>query len=430
MRSFFCLIGYMFTLGIAILAGGCGDDSAGTTGSTEPTDDTSANNNTQPEFVELNGKYVPDDSAAPAAQQSGFLHAEGNQLYTDSGSPARLTGVNWFGFETGNLSPHGLWSRDYRSVLHQIADMGFNTVRIPWCNAMLTDDAHTVSINTDGVDPYDGTSPMNVGLDEKTPLELLDIIIDAASEAGLKVILDNHSRRPDGYMEEKLWYTDDVSETKWVEDWRLLAARYYGNATVVAVDLNNEPHGNATWGTAMEGTDWHGAAERCGNAILQVNPDVLIIVEGVEQVGLDSYWWGGNLMGVTANPIELSHPDKLVYSAHEYGPEVFVQPWFQTTTFPENMTDIWNKHFGFVVRDAISPLFIGEFGIRDRESANGISGTWFDSFLSYMGNTYSWTFWCLNPNSGDTQGILQDDWVTPHQWKLDTLSPYLAPMLE
>ena len=55
---------------------------------------------------------------------------------------------------------------------------------------------------------------------------------------------------------------------------------------------------------------------------------------------------------------------------------------------------------------------------------------WFDNFLEYMSTDYSWTFWCLNPNSQDTGGILQDDWVSVEQWKLDALEPYLAPLIE
>lgn len=35
----------------------------------------------------------------------------------------------------------------------------------------------------------------------------------------------------------------------------------------------------------------------------------------------------------------------------------------------------------------------------------------------------SWTFWSWNPNSGDTGGILQDDWTTVNQNKLQGLVP-------
>ena len=46
--------------------------------------------------------------------------------------------------------------------------------------------------------------------------------------------------------------------------------------------------------------------------------------------------------------------------------------------------------------------------------------------MAYMGGTSSWTYWSLNPNSGDTGGILKDDWVSVQQWKLDLLTPYQA----
>ena len=61
----------------------------------------------------------------------------GPTMIDANGEPVRLTGVNWFGFETANRVVHGLWSRDYRSMLHQVRDLGFNALRIPWSNAIL-----------------------------------------------------------------------------------------------------------------------------------------------------------------------------------------------------------------------------------------------------------------------------------------------------
>ncbi|MBN2197184.1 MAG: glycoside hydrolase family 5 protein [Polyangiaceae bacterium] len=373
------------------------------------------------------GSSTGSGGSEPRPTASGFLHVEGNQLKDDAGNVARLTGVNWFGFETQNQSPHGLWTRDYRSMLRQIRDLGFNTVRIPWSNRILDADAAASSVNTYGADAYDGCDPMNGDLDGLTPLEILDRIIGAAGDLGLKIILDNHSRKPDGYMEEELWYTDTVSEERWIADWLVLADRYYGNHTVIALDLNNEPHGDATWETGDAATDWAPAAERCGNAILTVNPDVLVIVEGVEKVGGDTYWWGGNLSGVRSAPIDLSNPSKLVYSPHEYGPEVFAQDWFAAASFPGNLAAIWQSHFGFIMDEERGHLLVGEFGIKSRDAAAGAAGIWFDTWLEYMADTYSWTFWCWNPNSGDTEGILGYDWLTPTQWKVDALTPHLAP---
>jgi aryl-phospho-beta-D-glucosidase BglC (GH1 family) len=369
--------------------------------------------------------------------QSSYLHSKGSKLYNDKEQVVRLTGVNWFGFETSNLGPHGLWVRDYHGMLLQIKSMGFNCIRIPFCDAMLRDGAKVQSINFFGEDPFyprDKTL-LNKELEGFTPIEILDEIIRYAGELGLAIILDNHSREPDGYMNEKIWYTQITSEQQWIDDWVMLAKRYKGNPTVTGFDLENEPHaktkdGGSTWATGNLATDWNVAAQKCGNAILAVNPDALIIIEGVEQFDSTMYWWGGNLRGVKKNPIVLSKPAKLVYSAHEYGPEVFQQPWFEDSNFPKNMEAIWDGAFGFVVKDNTAPLLVGEFGIKDMKSYDGKAGTWFTTFLKYMAdNSYSWTFWCFNPNSGDTGGLLSYDWQTVEQWKLDALKPWCAPLV-
>jgi endoglucanase len=373
-----------------------------------------------------------DTATTDANSAGGFLHVEGNKLVDWRGKTVRLTGVNWFGLETNNQEPHGIWTRDYRSMVKQIAVLGFNVIRLPWANQILRSGAQASDGNgfgKSGPDPYDGTNPINADLVGKSPLEIMDKVIDAAGEFGVKIILDNHSREPDGYMNEQVWYTDKTPEKQWIEDWVFLANRYAGNTTVVAADLDNEPHGIASWGKGDPTTDWNSAAERCGNAILAANPDWIIVVEGTEKVGSDGYWWGGNLSGVKNAPIKLSDPQKLMYSAHEYGPEVHEQPWFSDASFPNNLPALWTAKFDFIMQQSLGHILIGEFGIKDRNASGGKAGVWFDTVLSKLGRTYSWTFWCWNPNSGDTEGLLAYDWVTPVQWKIDALKPAMAPMI-
>jgi len=194
------------------------------------------------------------------------------------------------------------------------------------------------------------------------------------------------------------------------------------------MDLNNEPHGS-TWGNSNAATDWNKAAERCGNAILEVNPNVVIIVEGVGEFEGNSYWWGGQLMGARQYPVQLSNPAKLMYSAHEYGPEVSEQDWFNAPNFPQNMPGIWQENYHYLYEEGTSPIFVGEFGIKNQDAFGGIAYTWYTEFVNFMGDIYSWTFWSMNPNSGDTGGILQDDWVSINQWKLDVLQPHFAPLI-
>lgn len=368
---------------------------------------------------------------------ASYLHAKGGKLYNDNDQAVRLTGVNWFGFETSNFGPHGLWARDYHGILLQIKGMGFNCIRLPFCDAMLRDSAKVQSINFFGTDPFypRNKTEMNKELAGLSPLQMMDEILNYAGVLGLVVILDNHSRDHDGYMNEKVWYTASTSEQQWIDDWVMLADRYKNQPSVIGMDLDNEPHGKATdggstWGVGNAATDWNAAAQRCGNAIQAVNANVLIVIEGVEQYGATTYWWGGNLRGVQTAPVTLTKQEKLVYSAHEYGPEVFQQDWFSGAGFPANMTGIWDDAFGFVVKNDIAPLFIGEFGINDTASYAGTEGIWFKTLLKYLADNFcSWTFWCFNPNSGDTGGLLMYDWLTPEQWKVDALKPLCAPLI-
>ena len=144
-----------------------------------------------------------------------YLSVSGNQLYDSYGNVVRLTGINWFGFETSNRAPHGLWTRDTKSMLIQIKDLGFNAVRIPWSNAILAPDATMSSISTAPTpDPYTGRMLNEVEGTLSHPLELLDLIVEYCQELNLKIILDNHSREPDGYLAEELWYTNTVFSPK------------------------------------------------------------------------------------------------------------------------------------------------------------------------------------------------------------------------
>lgn len=358
-----------------------------------------------------------------------YLTTRNGDLYDAQGNKVRLTGVNWFGFETAMMAPHGLWARDCKSMLMQIKSLGFNSVRFPWSNGMLRE-GKSIKIDSYGTDPYTGVSPMN-GIEKNftTPIQLLEQIIAYCQELNLKVILDSHARKADNYMGETIWYDESCSEQQWIDDWIYLVSRFKDYDCFVACDLDNEPHGklagatSATWGNSNPATDWNKAAERCGNAILSVNPNMLIMVEGVEAYQNTSYWWGGNLQGAKDFPVVLTKPSQLVYSPHEYGPTVFNQLWFSDPTFPSNLPPLWDNYFGYLYNSKISHLYVGEFGIKE---LGGKDEIWIKKWLEYMGANYSWAFWCWNPNSGDTGGILDDQWKSVVQWKVDLVAPYLA----
>ena len=359
-------------------------------------------------------------SAGAAEPGDGYWHTSGRQLLDAAGRPVRIAGVNWFGFETDVHAPHGLWARDYKSMIDQMKSLGYNTIRMPFSDDILKPGTMPGSIN------FDGKNTDLQGLDS---LQVLDRIVAYAGRSGLKVVLDRH--RPDAAGQSALWYTAAVPETTWIANLKALAARYDGDPTVIGIDLHNEPHDPACWGCGDTTRDWRLAAERAGNAVLSVNPDLLVFVEGVQSYNGVNGWWGGNLMGVADHPVRLDVPNRLVYSAHDYATSVAQQSWFSDPSFPANMPGIWDKYWGYIFKRDIAPVWLGEFGTTlestvDQKWLSALT-TYLRSTSAYGSDSFHWTFWSWNPNSGDTGGILNADWTTVNTVKDGYLADIKAP---
>lgn len=405
----------------------------------------------QPTGVSINGQAVTENPQ-PMAEVSisntahrrgltggedgvaaGYFATDGNRIVDANGQAVRIAGVSWFGLESETLAPHGLWARNYQSMMDQMVELGFNTIRLPFCNELFDPGKTPQSINYS----------LNPDLQGLVGVELIDAIVNYAGEIGLRILLDHHRNDAGvGALGKDLWYTDEYPESRWIADWEMLAQRYLGNPTVIGADLHNEPHGPATWGSGDPATDWRLAAERCGNAILAINPDWLIVVEGVASYQGEAYWWGGNLQGVRDHPVRLDLPNRLVYSPHAYPNSIYAQPWFSAPDFPENLFGIWDQMWGYIYREGIAPVILGEWGsfFEDPKDLQ-----WLDKMKAYLQGDWnedgtpdippgdpgiSWIWWSWNPNSGDTGGILASDWQTPVQVKLDYLQELQFPLAE
>jgi endoglucanase len=379
-------------------------------------------------------------AATTGGTGTGYLSTDGSRIVDSTGATVELTGINWFGMETDNRTFHGLWAGvTWRSMIDHMAELGYNTIRVPFSGDALKPGATATGIN-------DSTNPDLVGL---TPLQILDKVVQYAGEKGMRILLDRH--RPSAAGQTPLWYTSTVSEASMIADWKMLAQHYSGNPVVIGADLFNEPHSEGTdpdatgacWGCGDPARDWQMAAERIGNAIHDVNPSWLVVVEGVSCLSggnanvwdsvpddvLACDWWGGNLAGAREHPVQLDVANKLVYSAHDYGISVYDhQDWFDTTThpeFPANLPAIWDHFWGYLVKEDIAPVLVGEFGstLRDPRDVQ-----WLTTLVDYLDdNGISFTYWSWNPNSGDTGGIVGDDWSTVNTQKQSILSPALVP---
>jgi endoglucanase len=362
---------------------------------------------------------------------SGHWYTSGNEILDSNGNPVRIAGVNWYGFETPDEVVHGLWAQDYHTIINTIANLGYNTIRLPFSDQMVEAPIVPANIN------YNGSSgPINTDLKGLNALQVMQNVVDYATSIGLKVILDQHREEAGESAEsDGLWYAPGYTTQQWVNDWVTLAKMFADNPGVVGADLHNEPHTpggdysqGATWGGGGA-NDWVAAAEQAGDAILSVNPNWLIIVEGIgenpvtsssqlppgETGSTNATWWGGDLELAGSDPVVLSVANRLVYSAHDYGPNLSQQAWFNSSTTPSTLDSVWDTEWGYLDNQDIAPVWVGEFGTgnssSDIESSSaGSQGQWFQSLVSYIGAHahMSWTYWAANGE--DSYALLDNNY--------------------
>lgn len=351
---------------------------------------------------------------------AGFLSTSGNQIVSADGTPVKIAAINWYGLETNSYAPQGLWARNYQAMMSQMKSLGFNAIRLPF----------SLQLFDPGSTPSGINYTLNPDLQGLDGLQIMDKIVSYASQIGLKIILDDHrSAAGSGPNGDGLWYDGGYTAQDWVNTWTMLAQHYAGNSSVIGADLLDEPHGAASWGDGSA-NDWAAAATQAGDAIQAVNPNWLIMVEGIQTYGGQSTWWGGNLMGVASHPIVLSDPGKLVYSPHDYPSSVYDQSWFQAANYPNNLPSVWNQNWGYIYQDGIAPVFLGEFGSTLQSTSDQ---QWIKQLVNYINSPggvggaqgISWAYWDWNPTSGDTGGILNNDWTTVDYTKMDAITPAL-----
>ena len=232
----------------------------------------------------------------------------GKVLVVDSaGDRVKLACVNWYGAHMEGHVVNGLDRQTIATIANTISSLGFNCIRLPFSLEQFYDnpliEADRLSANPELV----GESSMSV----------FQAVVTGLTEAGLMVILNNHNSRAGWCCSEQdgegLWWTNNYPEEMWLQALAAMAETFLSNPLVVGLDLRNElrkAHGHSpVWGGG--GTyDWASAAETAGNLVLDINPDLLVIVEGLE--------YAGTVEGARDRPVKLSRPDQLVYSGHMY----------------------------------------------------------------------------------------------------------------
>jgi len=423
---------------------------------------------------------LPVSSASAAGDtQDDWLHVENGKIVDMDGKEVWLTGVNWFGYNAGRQVFDGVWSKNMHDMLNQIADHGFNLLRVPmstqiilqWKNhgpdtgqgvgevQMMVNAYKNPELTVEG--GVDGQGQYTI----KYSFDIWNMAVNWCKENGMKIMVDIHSATTAAMGHQKpLWYDDNFSEDDWLEALEWFCDYYKDDDTIVAIDLKNEPHGKpeegsfAKWDDSKDSNNWKYAAEKGAMACLNQNPNLLIMIEGVECypdfarggdwsspcVDYAHYdepslifgaWWGGNLRGVKDHPVDIGKYNKqIVYSPHDYGPLVWKQSWFymddDSKTFSREslLDDYWRDTWAYLVEENMYPLLMGEWGgfIDKTKDPTGENKHWMQELRDYMIDKHiHHTFWCFNENSGDTGGLVYDDFGKWDEEKYNFVKPAL-----
>ncbi|WP_405965225.1 glycoside hydrolase family 5 protein [Streptomyces sp. NBC_00723] len=377
------------------------------------------------------------EAAPPAAEDwQPPLSTRGRYIVDAQGRRFRLKSANWDGAQgswsgSGSAAdpanhhagqnssgiPLGLDRAPLSELLADFHRLGINSIRLPFSNEM---------IRTTTPVP-DTAVAANPRLRGSTPLQIFDAVVAALTGDGFAVILNNHTNTTRwccGVDGNERWNSGRTTR-QWTDDWVFMARRYSADSRVVGADLYNEVRrdilDDPNWGLGDD-HDWYAAAQLAADRILtEADPDLLIVVEGIN-------WTGLPVDGLpherpTLTPVRtLSHTlldaHKLVYSAHFYGytgprhsgatgiGETH-DPRYQDLT-RDQLSQVLTDQAFFVTAEGqhySAPVWISEFGVGALETG-AAARTWFGNLTDYFADhDADFAYWPLVGWEG------HDDWA-------------------
>lgn len=382
---------------------------------------------------------------------SGPYKTSNGQIIDKNGNAVTFKGVSWFGFNTGNHVVHGLWQADFTRMLNQIKSLGFNAVRIPFqFDFVLNPAIRPTSITTS----CNGT-PCNQDVPQDSALNTFQWVVNKFTSAGIYVLLDDH-------YEDNTYVTN---QAQWIAGWQKVAQLFINNPAV-GYDLYNEPDSHSlTWEGSNSGTPWANGITAAATAIYAIDTQKLIFIEGTGQTSIKANWGDGFATDNATVSQNISNPknfftqlaskpyvNQIVISPHMYGPNgtnnqgpdhsnqaVAYADWSRLNGYLlNNFLNINNtSQSGFCIGTTcrLYPIALGEFGGKfdpadpnyTKDVATLVNVA---TYLTRLGvgkpAQPSWFYWDWNPNSGNTGGILKDDWLTIDCNKVNYLKQYLS----
>lgn len=357
---------------------------------------------------------LPDVHVSPATTNfNPPFRTSGRQIVDAHGESVKLASINWYGASDIDFVPSGLDCQHRDEIAELIRRLGFNSVRLPYADEIV---ARNPVVNVSQIAANRDLLVSADGSDGPRALEVYHAVVESLTRAGLMVIVNNHITQATWCCGinpcDIVWYNDWLaggvfcripqSEEQWIRNWETIMQPLATNPLVIGADLRNEPRG--LWG-ALNWDDWATAAERASERLLTINPNWLVIVEGISSAN--------DLSGVRNRPVTLTRPNRVVYSAHVYKWSGWGQLYpFSKRTYPDFAAAMeWN--WAYLLTEDIAPVWVGEFGTPEQPSG-GDRNYWSHLMRFLAAVDVSWGYWALNARkpTGEVEsyGLVGDGW--------------------
>jgi aryl-phospho-beta-D-glucosidase BglC (GH1 family) len=328
-----------------------------------------------------------------------FLRTSKQKILDGEGNPVILKGANfggWLMMEAYILgAPNNaeqIFKKNFQKVLggqqlklfedefrktfiqekdfKNIADIGFNCLRIPFNCRLVEKEAESFV--------YD-----------KYGIKMLDQVLEWAAKYNLKIILDlhaapgaqNHDWHADSLGKAEFWTSEPIQRRVYGL-WQHLADRYKDNPTVAGYDLLNES-------VIDDPKKLNKFYKELIKSIRSVDKKHILFIEG-------------NKWATDINCLDPIEDDNYCLSIHTYEPLAFTFNFVPHLAYPINSGDrvcnheTLRKHLMQYKETSDRcqvPIYVGEFGVNYREGKYGEDRWLADNLSLFNEFGFHWTYW-------------------------------------
>ena len=378
-------------------------------------------------------------------------------------------GLNWFGFNNQQTMLDGLWvggnssATDFSSIVYKIKLLGFNSVRLPFLFSDLYDihpQSKSIGCHIDSrreicdlahyresppayYGPWPVKNKCNDYLPSGSTLQRFYWVITQFIKNEFYVVIDYHPTNP------ALVHDTNQLVFQWRKLWTYITQQpdFQFVKGRLILDLINEPDCASLHWQRTSAKNIPSATETyiaLMDSLYRVsNP--LFLIEGTGQTGYNLCWGNGFVTNKSIvdqhniddasvffeTLIKKPYLTNVIISPHLYGPTISKDTVYY---YGAGVRERFFNSFGYLGLNGycskkqkpmgcyMFPILIGEFGSffqdpRDMTFLNELA-QWLNK--NFKGNV-NWMFWAYNANSGDTGGIVTDDWKGLNWKKLDWL---------